>query len=264
MPLFQSFKRSVYKNNSFVQKNYFYKPAMRNSVLKDALNSWGESDQVISWNQLSLEATAASVVGPTVCARLFSYLNTATYDSWAFFDQKAIGSIYNAGKENNLFKLLKSAGVSSFNVIKLEKIFKFSSGLEKKVIEAGLRKAVIDVSTSQVLSEISTSFFQDEAVPQDLAVKTNNLLKDSLEDLLVLGKQTAKLIRDIAFEVGGQISSSINTYALDDRSNQTNFYADTTDYQVSPSVFDSNQPNPTLDKFWRPLENQKICDSSMG
>ena len=264
MPLFQSFKRSVYKNNSFVQKNYFYKPAMRNSVLKDALNSWGESDQVISWNQLSLEATAASVVGPTVCARLFSYLNTATYDSWAFFDQKAIGSIYNAGKENNLFKLLKSAGVSSFNVIKLKKIFKFSSGLEKKVIEAGLRKAVIDVSSSQVLSEISSSFFQGEPVPQDLAVKTNNLLKEGLDDLLILGKQTAKLIRDIAFEVGGQISSSINTYALDDRSNQMNFYADTTDYQVSPSVFDSNQPNPTLDKFWRPLENQKIRDSSMG
>ena len=26
VPLFQSFKRSVYKNNSFAQKNYFYKP----------------------------------------------------------------------------------------------------------------------------------------------------------------------------------------------------------------------------------------------
>ena len=264
VPAFQSLNRSVDDNNSFEQKNYFDQQANQNSLLKDALASWDEPDQLIAWNQLSLETAAASVVGPTVCARLFSYLNTATYDSWAFFDPKAIGSIYNAGKENNLFKLLKSAGVSSFTVKKFKKIYKSSSGLEKKVIEAGLRKAVIDVSSSQVLSEISSSFFQGEPVPQDLAVKTNNLLKEGLDDLLILGKQTAKLIRDIAFEVGGQISSSINTYALDDRSNQMNFYADTTDYQVSPSVFDSNQPNPMLDKFWQPLGKQEFVTPQWG
>ena len=238
--------------------------AAKENKLKDALASWNEPDQLIAWNQLSLDIAAASAVGPTACSRLFSYQNTAAYDSWAFFDPKAIGSIYNPGKKNNLFKLLKSAGVSSFTIKKFKKIYKFSSGLEKKVIEAGLLRAVIDVSTSQVMSAIETSFFQDEEVPQSLVVKRNNLLNEGLDDLLVLGKRTAKLIRDIAFEVGGQISSSINTYALDDRSNQNNYYADTTDYQVSPSVFDSNQQNPTLDKFWQPLENQEFVTPQWG
>ena len=253
--------KGIFKYGSDLLSSKF---AAKENKLKDALASWDEPDQLIAWNQLSLDIAAASVAGPTACSRLFSYQNTAAYDSWAFFDPKAIGSIYNPGKENNLFKLLKSAGVSSFTIKKFKKIYKCSSGLEKKVIEAGLLRAVIDVSTSQVISEIATSFFQDGEVPQSLVDKRNNLLNEGLDDLLVLGKQTAKLIRDIAFEVGGQISSSINTYALDDRSNQNNFYADTTDYQVSPSVFDSNQPNPTLDEFWQPLENQEFVTPHWG
>lgn len=251
-----SFKIDLAQNcNKWVSKR---------TALGEALVSWDQPDHLISWNQLCLDTATKSSSGPTPFARFFKYVNDTQFDSWALFDPVAIGSIYRVENEKKLTKLLKNVGISSSNLKDFRKTYKYSSGLEKRALEAGLRGAVADIAAFEVFSEISTSLFKNGEIPQDLLDRAENLLEENLEDLLVLGTKRAELIRNVAVEIADQISSSINAYALEDRSNQSNFYADTTGYQVSPSVFDPSQENPTLDSYWQPISDQPFLTPHWG
>jgi hypothetical protein len=234
------------------------------TALREALVSWDKSDNLLAWNQLCLDTAAKSSSGPTVFARFFYYSNTAQFDSWALFDPLAIGSIYRVEKEKNLIKFLRNIGISSSNLKDFRKTYKHSSHLEKRALEAGLRGAVADIANFEVLSGISTSLFKNGKTPQELLDRAENLLEKNLEHLLVLGSRKAKLLGDIAAEIADQISSGINAHASEDGSNQSNFYADTTAYQVSPSVFDPSQVNPTIDRYWQPINGQSFLTPQWG
>ncbi len=281
----QEVKRRITLSGPIGEKNYFQeaiKPitlkgvfkygldllsckfAAKENKLKDALINWDSPDQVLSWNDLSLDLAAQSSVGPTPCSRSYAYLNSAIYDAWAFLDPIAIGSIYNVDKQKNIKKLLRKSGVSTSNLRKFKKIYNHSSGLEKRALEAGLRAAVIDESAFGVLSDIAVSFFENGDVPQDLQTSFSELLDTGLDSLDVFDKKTASLIRDIAFEVGSQIATTINDYASEDGANQSGFYTDTTGYQPSATVFDPTQENPTLDSSWQPIGSQKFLTAQWG
>src|SRR5919197_2645126 len=58
-------------------------------------NQYGPSpydDVVLRWDEQTLTAVRATKPGPTVVARALAIVHTATYDAWAAYDPKALGT----------------------------------------------------------------------------------------------------------------------------------------------------------------------------
>src|SRR5919201_4827434 len=60
-----------------------------------SFNQYGPSpydDVVLRWGEEALTAVRATKPGPTVVARALAIVHTATYDAWAAYDAKALGT----------------------------------------------------------------------------------------------------------------------------------------------------------------------------
>ena len=192
-------------------------------------------DQLLAWNQLALDLATAAKRGPTISARLYSLVNTALYDSWAMFDEDAKGSIYNHLSEQDLEDLLDQTDDLDQD-----------SGLQR------LRDAVMAVAADTVIRTVGATLFSGGVLPQTLLDRSAALMELQLAALQP-GTPEGAALRAIALNLGGQVSASINSYALLDGSNQQNNYADTTGYVATPSRFDPTNPRDTLDTTWQPL-----------
>ena len=192
-------------------------------------------DQLLAWNQLALDLATAARRGPTISSRLYSLVNTALYDSWAMFDEDAKGSIYNHLSEQDLEDLLDQTDDLDQD-----------SGLQR------LRDAVMAVAADTVIRTVGATLFSGGVLPQTLLDRSAALMELQLAALQP-GTPEGAALRAIALNLGGQVSASINSYALLDGSNQQNNYADTTGYVATPSRFDPTNPRDTLDTTWQPL-----------
>jgi hypothetical protein len=61
-----------------------------------ALGPRGVENAVLRWNDALCVAIRVALPGPTVVARSIAMLHTATYDAWAAYDAKALGTQYGA------------------------------------------------------------------------------------------------------------------------------------------------------------------------
>ncbi|MFM8544053.1 MAG: hypothetical protein ACKOAP_03545 [Vulcanococcus sp.] len=189
---------------------------------------------VLDWNQLSQDLAAVAKRGPTISSRLYALLNTALYDSWALFDRKASGSIFNPAEKQALGLLFNNAGQAA------------GEGVPSK-----LREAVMAVAAERVLRSVGGSLFAG-LMPQPLRDRSEALLQRSLAAVgsaIDSGSGFAALAQSL----GEKVAAAINAYALQDGSNQQNNYKDTTGYTPTPSRFDPNNPLATLDANWQPL-----------
>ena len=66
-------------------------------------------DPVLAWNQLALDYASAARRGPTISSRLYALVNTALYDSWALFDDKAHGYLFQRPADFNVDHLLEAS-----------------------------------------------------------------------------------------------------------------------------------------------------------
>ncbi|MCP9905190.1 vanadium-dependent haloperoxidase [Cyanobium sp. BA5m-21] len=203
-------------------------------------------DQLLAWNQLALDLATAARRGPTISSRLYALVNTALYDSWAIFDEDAKGSIYNHLSEQDLEDLLDQTDDLDQD-----------SGLQR------LRDAVIAVAADTVIRTVGATLFSGGVLPQTLLDRSAALMELQLAALQP-GTPEGAALRAIALNLGGQVSASINSYALLDGSNQQNNYADTTGYEPAPSRFDPANPRDTLDTTWQPLPGQRPLTPQWG
>lgn len=192
-------------------------------------------DQLLAWNQLALDLATAARRGPTISSRLYALVNTALYDSWAIFDEDAKCSIYKHLSDQDLEDLLDQADDSGQD-----------SGLQR------LRDAVMAVAANTVMQTVGSTLFSGGKLPQMLLERSAALMDLQLAALRP-GTPEGQALRAIALNLGGQVSAAINSYALEDGSNQQNNYADTTGYVPAPSSFDPANPRATLNTTWQPL-----------
>src|SRR5688572_10983457 len=60
-----------------------------------ALASAARADSIIVyWNEIALRAVRNGTLGPPMVARGLATVHTATYDAWAAYDSKAVGTRY--------------------------------------------------------------------------------------------------------------------------------------------------------------------------
>ncbi|ABI45999.1 vanadium-dependent haloperoxidase [Synechococcus sp. CC9311] len=260
---FQDAFSSVGNFNSLIKNILQLNPSsLKIQPLENLAGVFDTADHLLAWNTLALDFATASVSGPTPCSRFFGYLNISQWDSWAVFEDTAIGSIYNKEKQASFISLLDSFEISSNDLAEFKCLYQASTKIVQEILEHAVRQVAMDVSAFNVVSGIETSLFK-EGIPESLVGAAQKLLAKNL-DLSELGKKIGDLVVSIGTNIGETVSSSINQYALGDGSNQLGFYADTTDYIPSPSVYDPNDPNTKIDSSWQPLEGQSALTPQWG
>ena len=227
--------------------------------------AFDKPDHLYEWSRLALDNATLSTSGPTTVTRLFGLLTTSMWDVWAVFEDTAIGSIYNQDKQDSFIALLESFEISCHDLSDFKYLYQCSTNNVKEILEHAVRQVAMDVSAFNVLSEIQSSLFiggipdvlvgtAEELLSKSLAYTTELLSVDNIADLVV----------SIGTEIGENVSSSINQYAKTDGSNQSGFYADTTGYTPSQSVYDPDNPDTKIDSKWQPLPGQVAVTPQWG
>ena len=244
---------SLIKNIS-ISSNF---PFSKKQSLENLDGAFDNPDHLFEWSSLALDNATLSTSGPTAVTRLFALLTTSMWDVWAVFEDKAVGSIYNQDKQDNFIALLESFDISCSDLAKFKRLYQCSANNVKEILEHAVRQVAMDVSAFNVLSEIQSSLFIG-GIPDVLVGTAEELLSKSLANTaeLLSVDNIADLVISIGTEIGENVSSSINQYAKKDGSNQSGFYADTTGYSPSQSVYDPDDPDTKIDSKWQPLPGQ--------
>ena len=232
-------------------------PFSKKQSLENLDGAFDNPDHLFEWSSLALDNATLSTSGPTAVTRLFALLTTSMWDVWAVFEDKAVGSIYNQDKQDNFIALLESFEISYRDLAKFKFLYQASANNVKDFLEHAVRQVAMDVSAFNVLSEIQSSLFIG-GIPDVLVGTAEELLSKNLASTaeLLSVDNIADLVVSIGTEIGENVSSSINQYAKKDGSNQSGFYADTTDYSPSQSVYDADDPDTKIDSKWQPLPGQ--------
>jgi hypothetical protein len=226
------------------------------SLESSSVEEIADLEYVLGWNRLALDTASKSNLGPTVAARLYSKLAAVQYDSWAVFDEKALGAYYNSSKQSNLIDLLADAGVSNTALSQFANQYESASDSTKDFLSDALRQAVISRGARDVLVEIQNSMITDVKVLEKLNDNANSLLDWQLSTISNRVPSFSTIINEISIDLSGKISSAILQDALKDGANQLNLYVDTTNYTPTTSVYDSTSSSPVFDSEWQPLTGQ--------
>lgn len=189
------------------------------------------AEAVIRWNQLAIDLAAVANRGPTISSRLYAYVNTAIYDSWALFDPEAVPSI-----------------VTGLDARRLERLLSQPSGTR-------YRDIVMATAAHAVFSNLASSMLVGATTPllAGFIDRSRTLFEASLNPFG--GRPLPAKLVQAAGRLGSTVAASIQTWALNDGANQQNNYQDTTGYAPKASVFDTTAVQPRYDQTWQPLKN---------
>ena len=265
-PFQDIFPSSDYFNSLIKNISTLFDPSLlKSQSLSELAGAFENPDHIFKWSRLALDYATSSTAGPTPSSRLFALLTTSMWDAWAVFEDKATGSIYYQDKQDDFIALLESFEISDKDLAGFKALYKYSTNTVKEILEHAVRHVAMDVSAFNVLSEIQSSLFKD-GIPDDLAGTSEELLSKNLAstgELLSIDR-VADLVISIGTKIGEKVSSGINQFAKKDNSNQLGFYADTTGYSPSASVYNSNDPDTLIDSSWQPLEGQIALTQQWG
>lgn len=181
-----------------------------------------------------MDLAIAAARGPTISSRLYALVNTALYDTWSLFDPEAVPSLATGLEQRSLERLLRQPGGGSFRAIAM-------ASAAQQVFSSLAASMLVGPKTA-----LLTSFVERSRV----------LVEQSLQAAAAAGGSgLSPQLTVAATQLGSNVASAIQAWALNDGANQQNNYQDTAGYAPQPSVFDSTAAVPRYDDSWQPLKN---------
>ena len=220
---------------------------------------------MLAWNQLALDYASAARRGPTISSRLYALVNTALYDSWALFDEKAHGYLFQRPADFNVDHLLEASHEASqqpaATPAEPDSTNRPSPGnphLDGNTYDA-VRQLTMAVAANSVLHSVGDPLFtaaSTKPLLPNLSNQATALQQQAIQLLQATGLDAASLsqLQQAALQLGQQVADAINGWAQVDGANQSGNYANTTGYKPKASVFNPSAPNPTIDSTWQPLQ----------
>ena len=214
-----------------------------------SLGDVADSSLITSWSEIALCISRDAERGPTISARLYALVGSALYDTWTLFDNDALASSSGLKEIDNQIDIRYGKVSKCFADLGLDPEDQVSA------VQEAFREVAMASAAACVAIEVGSSLYGNDNLPGHLCQK--------IQELLEVSKDKAELLRSSwqnriniskALSLGKQVADVILEEASKDASNQQNNYADTTNYQPSPSVFNPDDPDSLIDSFWQPLQ----------
>lgn len=206
---------------------------------KNLETNWTKNELVdcISWIDLSLKITANSKSWVSIDSAFFKALATAFYDSWAFFDENAIGAVLSFEKQVSLEQRLRSCLLDDCHIDAYRNLCEENSKNCQPNPSVFLRQAVINISAFNMLLKNSELTSRDSALPCLILSKMSLLLGQSLSALLEI--PGGAIIQDIASIIADKLFREIHIAIINEGPIFESPFKETLNPQAFAHAYDS-------------------------